>query len=86
MQKTEKPGEFRNKDMKPRITINEMSRKQLDMVLGRRFGCDGWFLVQTAGKASDRRNHRFAQLLRGPEIRRARMVFESQTLVPTFVP
>ena len=84
MQKTEKPGEFRNKDMKPRITINEVTQELPQVILWRRFGCGGWFLVQTADQASDRRNHRFAQLLLAQEIRR--IVLESQTLVPTFTP
>src|SRR5882724_8959962 len=39
MRKTEAPVEFRNKNMKPRLTINEMSRKKPDVVLWRRFGC-----------------------------------------------
>jgi hypothetical protein len=75
MQKTEEPVEFRNKHMKPRISINEMSRKQTDVVLWRRFGCGGWFLVQTASQASDRRNHRLVRSLRAPEMRRPRMGF-----------
>jgi hypothetical protein len=79
MQKHIRTGQFRKNFMKPRITINEMSRKQLDLTLWRRFGCGGWFLVQTAGQASDRRNHRLVRLLRGREPRRSRMALESQT-------
>src|SRR5260221_9799463 len=71
--KDRKTGEFRNKHMKPRITINEMSRKQTDVVLWRRFGCGGWFLVQTASLASDCRNHRLFRLPRAPEMRRPRL-------------
>ncbi len=81
MQKTEKPAEFRNQHMKRRITMNEMPRKQRDLVLWRRFGCGGWFLVQTACQASDRRNQRLVRLQGDPEIRRPRMGLESQTLV-----
>src|SRR5260221_12982223 len=67
--------------MKPRITIGETSRKQLELTLWRRLGCDGWFLVQTTGKASHLRNDRLVRLPRGPKPRRSRMAFASQTRV-----
>jgi len=71
--------------MKPKITINEMSREHPHVVLWRRFGRGGWFLVQTAGQASDRRNDRVARLVQSFEIRRARTVLESQTPARTFM-
>src|SRR5260370_33156417 len=67
MQKTEKPAEFRNQHMKRRITMNEMPRKQRDLVLWRRFGCGGWVFVQNPLQANDRRNPRLFRLHRGPE-------------------
>lgn len=79
-------GQFRSKLMKPRITINEMSREQPDVVLWRRFGSGGWFLVQTARLASDRRNQRLVRVLRGHQIRRPRMTLESRTQSRPFTP
>ena len=70
--------------MKPKITINEMSREHPHVVLWRRFGRGGWFLVQTAGQASDRRNPRVARL-QSLEIRRARTVLNHKDRARTFM-
>src|SRR5438093_850071 len=67
--------------MKPKITItnSEMCRGRVNVVLWRRLGSGPWFVVQTAGLASDRRRQGRIRALRAQEVVLPGRALESPT-------